>query len=33
MYYIGITLAVLAIEVLSVGVIAGAFYIYEKVSN
>lgn len=32
MYYAGITLAILAIELCAVGVIAGAFYIYDRVT-
>lgn len=33
MYYVGITLAVLLIEVLFVGAIAGAFYVYERATS
>lgn len=32
MYYVGITLAVLALELLSVSAIAGGFYMYERLT-
>lgn len=33
MYYVGITLSILFIELLAVGSIAGSFYMYEKASS
>lgn len=32
MHYVGITFAVLVIELCAVGAIAGAFYIYDRVT-